>query len=123
MRLGGYILNVSYERQAPPALADGMIIPSGAASTAGSSTVAGGLVIAIGLDEFLFAGTGITVTIETQTPGEATVGILSIQEGRYVDGRWLTHCWMNGDQSHQGRHLRLPPGEFGIQRIKLYRYR
>jgi hypothetical protein len=30
---------------------------------------------------------------------------------------------MNGDQSHQGRHLRLPPGEFGIQRIKLYRYR
>lgn len=123
VRLGGYVLSISYERQAPPALADGVIIPSGAASTAGSSTVAGGLVIAIGPDEFLFAGTGITVTFETQAPGEATVGILSIQEGRYVDGRWLTHRWMSGDQSHQGRHLRLPPGEFGIQRIKLYRYR
>jgi beta-galactosidase GanA len=122
VRLGGYILNISYERQAPLALADGVIIPGGAMSTAGSPTVAGGLVIAIGPDEFLFAGTGITVTFETQAPGEATVGILSIQEGRYVDGRWLTHGWMNGDQSHQGRHLRLPPGEFGIQRIKLYRY-
>jgi beta-galactosidase GanA len=123
VRLAGYILNVSYERLAPPALADGVIIPGGAMSTAGSPNVAGGLAIAIGPDEFLFAGTGITVTFETQAPGEATVGILSIQEGRYVDGRWLTHCWMNGDQSHQGRHLRLPPGEFGIQRIKLYRYR
>jgi len=122
VRLGGYILNVSYERQALPALADGVIIPSSAASIAGSPTAAGGLVIAIGPDEFLFAGTGITVTFETFVPGEATVGILSIQEGRYVDSRWLTHCWMNGDQSHQGRHLRLPPGEFGIQRIKLYRY-
>lgn len=123
VRLGGYILNISYERQVPPALADGVIIPAGAAGNAGSPAVAGGLAIAIGPDEFLFAGTGITVTFETQAPGEATVGILSIQEGRYVDGRWLTHRWMNGDQSHQGRHLHLPPGEFGLQRIKLYRYR
>ena len=29
---------------------------------------------------------------------------------------------MNGDQSHQGRHLRLPAGAFGIQCVRLYRY-
>jgi hypothetical protein len=25
--------------------------------------------------------------------------------------------------SHQARHLRIPPDDFGIQRLKLYRYR
>jgi hypothetical protein len=29
---------------------------------------------------------------------------------------------MNGDQSHQGRHLRIPEGDFSIQKIKLYTY-
>ena len=29
----------------------------------------------------------------------------------------------NGDETHQGRHLRLVPGEFSMQRIALYRYR
>ena len=29
----------------------------------------------------------------------------------------------NGDQTNQGRHLRFAPGRFGIQRVKLYRYR
>jgi hypothetical protein len=40
-----------------------------------------------------------------------------------VNGRWVTGRRLNGDASHQGRHLRLPNGYFGIQRIKLYRYR
>jgi len=31
--------------------------------------------------------------------------------------------YMNGDQSHQGRHLRIPARSFGLQRVKLYRYR
>jgi hypothetical protein len=30
---------------------------------------------------------------------------------------------MNGDQDHQGRHLRIPVGEYGIQRIRLYEYK
>lgn len=122
VHLAGYVLNVTYERQIPPALADGMIVPSEGAA-AGVRSVAGGLVIATAPDEFVFAGTGLIVTFETESNAPATVGILSIEEGGYQGGQWSTHSWMNGDQSHQGRHLRLPPGEFGIQRIKLYRYR
>jgi beta-galactosidase GanA len=102
LRLGNYVLNVSYER--PPVLS-------------------GGLVISTGPDEFVFAGTGVTVTFEADTPGDPIVGILSAQEGKYVDGQWIPGRWLNGDQTHQGRHLRLVPGKFGIQRIKLYRYR
>jgi hypothetical protein len=29
----------------------------------------------------------------------------------------------NGDQTNQGRHVRLGAGKFDIQRVKLYRYR
>jgi beta-galactosidase GanA len=49
--------------------------------------------------------------------------VFSAQEGKYVDGQWQPGRWLNGDQTHQGRHLRLPPGKFDIQRVKLYRYR
>jgi hypothetical protein len=109
LRLGDYILNVTYERPASPAVAQNVL--------------SGGLVIATGKDEFVFAGTNITVTFEAATPGEPIVGILSAQEGKYVNGLWSPGRWLNGDQTHQGRHLRLVPGRFGIQRIKLYRYR
>jgi len=29
---------------------------------------------------------------------------------------------LNGDQTHQGRHIRLPPGQFQIQKVRFYRY-
>ena len=83
----------------------------------------GGLIIALAPDEFLIAGIGIVVTFAPASPGDPTAGILSAQEGRYVRGKWTTTRWLNGDQTHQGRHIRLEPNEFSIQRVKLYRYR
>jgi len=47
---------------------------------------------------------------------------LSAEEGRYVNGTWKNILWLGGDQTHQGRHIRLEPGRFSIQRVKLYRY-
>ena len=38
-------------------------------------------------------------------------------------GEWKHIRWLNGDQAHQGRHVRLEPGRFTLQRVKLYRYR
>jgi len=63
------------------------------------------------------------VTFEVDTPGDPIVGILAADEGQYANGQWIQGRRLNGDQTHQGRHLRLPAGRFGIQRIKLYRYR
>ena len=74
-------------------------------------------------DEFIVAGTGLTVTFEVETAGAPLVGILSVDEGEFVHGQWVAGRRLNGDQTHQGRLLRLPTGRFGIQRIKLYRYR
>ena len=119
--LNGYVLNASFERAAPASLAEGAVIDPAGASAA-PTWPAGGLVIATGPDEFLFAGIGVTVTFATPQPGDQA-GILSVEEGRVVNGAWENIRWLNGDQTHQGRHLRLEPGRFTIQRIRLYRYR
>lgn len=111
LRLGNYILNVSFDRP----------------TSQTASVLSGGLVIAAGPDEYVFAGTGLTVTFEAagvgDPGGDPLVGLLSVEEGKYVSGKWIAGRRLNGDQTHQGRHLRLGPGKFGIQRIKLYRYR
>lgn len=122
LRLGGWVLNASFERAAPPPLADGVIVPVGSGPGGSPTLPAGGLVIAIGPDEFIFAGLGVTVTFATLEPG-VQAGILSVSEGRFADGQWRHVRWLNGDQTHQGRHVRLEPGRVVIQRVKLYRYR
>jgi beta-galactosidase GanA len=131
VRLGGWTINATFERASGAALADGISIAVGTEntmmSTGGASRPAtvlpsGGLVISLGEDEFIFAGTGLVLTFAAKEAG-VQPGILSVEEGRFVDGKWEHVRWLNGDQTHQGRHVRLDPGRFTIQRVKLYRYR
>lgn len=128
VRLGRWVFNASFERSAPPQLADGLAVVIGAENSAlaaggrAGTTPAGGLVVALGEDEFLFAGIGLTITFASTEPGQQA-GILSVAEGRYEDGEWRHLRWLNGDQTHQGRHVRLEPGRLVIQRVKLYGYR
>ncbi len=128
VRLGNWIFRVAFERAAPPPLADGLAVVVGpdnsalAAASRPGAAPAGGLMIALGDDEFLFAGIGLTITFAPAEGGEQA-GLLSVAEGRYVDGQWRHIRWLNGDQTHQGRHVRLEPGRFTLQRVKLYHYR
>jgi beta-galactosidase GanA len=85
--------------------------------------MAGGLVIQTGEDEFIVAGTGIVITFATDDKVNPIVGILQADEGEYVNGKWVAGRRMNGDQDHQGRHIRIEFGEWGIQQVKLYRYK
>lgn len=82
----------------------------------------GGLVIQLSPDELLVAGRGLTVTF-MDAAAAAEVGLEKITEGSFVDGKWKEGRWLNGDQSHQGRHLKLPVQRFDMQRVKLYKYR
>jgi beta-galactosidase GanA len=88
-----------------------------------SQRTGGGLIIALAPDEFLVAGSGLTVTFAPVGPGAPIAGILRAQEGRYENGQWVGGRWLNGDQTHQGRHIRLEARDFSMQRVKLYRYR
>ncbi|SDL10447.1 Beta-galactosidase GanA [Catalinimonas alkaloidigena] len=84
--------------------------------------LAGGLILQTGPDDFIVAGTGLVVTF-APVKGNDLIGIGRIDEGEYIDGKWTPGRNLNGDQSHQGRHLRIPVGDFGIQHLTLYRYR
>jgi hypothetical protein len=64
----------------------------------------------------------VVVTFAPNGPGAPIAGILSADEGQLVNGRWVRGLRMNGDQTHQGRHVALGGG-FGVQRVRLYRYR
>ena len=123
VRLGGYALNVSYERDRPASYPGQNPGSNLGQSSQTSEAIPGGLIIGTGPDEFVIAGTGLVVTFETAPPSEVIVGILSAQEGKFANGKWIGGRWLNGDQTNQGRHIRLPLGRFDIQRVKLYRYR
>jgi hypothetical protein len=118
VRLGEYVLSTTFERGAPPSLADGVIVPAGAVATPPPS---GGLVLATAPGEYIIAGTAVTVTFASTVPGQRA-GILSAEEGRFVDGRFENIRWLNGDETHQGRHVRLEPGRFSMQRVRVYLY-
>lgn len=74
-------------------------------------------------DEFYIAGSGIVITFKnTQKPSQK-VGILKNEEGRFENNQWKIFRHLNGDQTHQGRHIRIFEGEYVIQRLELYNYR
>lgn len=89
----------------------------------------GALIIRLNEKEFLFAGSGVVATFKDATQ-KSTIGIESIWEGIYVQAKnskkglpvWSQGRLLNGDESHQGRHLNLPYGEYQNQRITLYKY-
>ncbi|TWB15446.1 hypothetical protein FBZ89_11439 [Nitrospirillum amazonense] len=88
----------------------------------------GGLIIQTGPEEYLIAGRGLIVTVAGEPgpkgDGPVLAGIDKAVEGTFdAQGRWVPGRYLNGDQTHQGRHIRLPPDQFQIQRVTFYRYR
>lgn len=123
IRVGDYNLEATYERVPAPALSDGVINESGQA--AGTEKLpAAAIAINTAPDEYVVGGIGVTLTFHDAAPTGDVIGILSCEEGTYDEnGNWEHLRWLNGDQTHQGRHVRLEPGRFAIQKVKLYRYR
>ena len=91
---------------------------------------AAAIFIATGPDEFFAAGSGVTVTFSPNAPGLPLAGLATVEEGAFVNGRWVPGRRLNGDDSDEGNFLMLersgccwPPGAKSIQRVTLYRYR
>jgi beta-galactosidase GanA len=83
----------------------------------------GGMMIWAGGEDYWFAGQGITITYKGADGGLPLVGLDVVEEGEFKDGIWIAGRRLNGDQTHQGRHVRLPPGNPQIQKVRFYRYR
>lgn len=89
----------------------------------------GALIIRLGKEEYLIAGSGIVVTFapqgsgETWQKGDGCIGIAACREVEWKEGQMQTIRHLSGDQTHQGRHIRIPAGKFSIQYVKLYPYK
>lgn len=79
------------------------------------------IIIEIAKDEFYIAGSGIVVTFKSLKEN-LNAGILKTDQGKFENEVWKTIRHFNGDQTHQGRHLRISVGDYEIQKIKLYSY-
>ncbi len=120
-----------------------LVVPrgfGGSAPTVKKPTLAGGLVIALGPDEFLAVGKDYELTftpIKTDSK-KPQVDVDYLEEGTFVDGKWLVSRRLNGDEGTGGGSigsfalkntkvgtLRFPKNdkdEYGLVKIKFYRY-
>jgi hypothetical protein len=127
--LGNYVLQASYPGRGRQAAAAAAAPPAFAGVSLEATELperTGALFLSVGPDEYLVAGSGpLEVRFSPNTPGDPIVGILSIEEGGYADGRWVPGRRLNGDENGGGTDLRLGGDSSRnglIQRIKLYRY-
>lgn len=72
--------------------------------------------------EFYIAGSGVVVTFKNWKNRNKIVGILNCEEGVFENGKWKVLRHLNGDQTHQGRHIRISHGDYSIQKVQLYEY-
>lgn len=72
--------------------------------------------------EFYMAGSGVVATFQKTSNPAVHVGILKDESGRLENDTWHVFQHLNGDQTHQGRHVRIFLGEYAIQRLELYEY-
>jgi hypothetical protein len=81
----------------------------------------GAIIIQTGDDDFIVDGSGVVINFFCTDPTN-NAGIASVEKGRFENDSWKTILKLNGDQTHQGRHLRIPLNDWDIQRLKLYQY-
>jgi hypothetical protein len=110
VRVGAYTLEVSYSirRRANLEPAPQGPLPPAVA-----------IFIAAGPDEYFAAGNGVVVSFSPNTPGPPHAGLATVEDGSFVDGRWVPGRSMAGDDSDEGQYL-MPRQR--IQHLTLYRY-
>jgi hypothetical protein len=82
---------------------------------------AAAILINTGPDEYYVAGKGVSLSFSPNTPGPEMDGLGTVEEGKFVNGRWVPGRQLAGDETIQGQYVSL--WNKGIQRVTLYRYR
>jgi hypothetical protein len=113
VRLGNYLLEARFVSGAAG---------FGAATNTPPERVAG-LFISTGPDDYVIMGRNLTVYFTPATGESESVGLATVEEGIYQDGRWTPGRRLNGDETPEWQALRFRGDSYGIQHVKLYRYR
>lgn len=112
IQLGEYVFNVRHEYSWPYA-----------PKNQGDNPRYGCMIIMASPNEYFIAGRGVVVTFEPRSSDGSIAGIGIMDEGRFSGGKWIPGLRMNGDQTHQGRHMNLPGHTYSIQKVRLYTYK
>lgn len=109
LQMGNYLLKVSHEYT--------MGWSAGAKDSTWPSS--GVIIIQLSEKEFIVAGTGVVITFEHKDQSKVT-NLLSVDEIEIKNGKENFLLRLNGDEDHQGRHVRIAAGNWNIQKVKLY---
>ena len=141
IELGNYTLSLSYvgrgripiapqpaapagqpRQVAQPAETQGQAGGRGAQGGQQAPPQANAILVASAPDEFFLcaAAGGLRIAFSPNTPGPATVGLGDIEEGRFVDGKWVVVRQLGGDDTGQGEILSLRANT--VMRVTVYRY-
>ena len=82
-----------------------------------------GLLIQLGEDDYVIVGRSMEVNFETAADASQSVGLATVEEGQYVNGRWVPGRRLNGDETPAWKALYFGGDRYTIQKVKLYRYR
>lgn len=88
-----------------------------------------GLIIQISEDEFIVSGNACNIGYQSADSGKPNAQLLSVEEGKFVDGKWVKKRTINGDEFG----IKLPPNPYNIAsdvylndvsvlKIKLFKY-
>ncbi len=88
------------------------------------------IIIRLGKEDYLVIGSSVVLTYSpaeaksaTWQKGDARIGLAKCEEVEIkADNSMKILRHLSGDQTHQGRHVRIPYGAFQIQHFRLYRY-
>jgi hypothetical protein len=124
VKLGNYTLAFSMGRMRGPA-------PPATGANAQTSSYA--IVISTGPDDYTILGSGVQATFNGSGPSPAAVG--KLEEGTYIDGRWVPGRRLNGDdimlnydapnksiKNESGQGFRLAGGAPKALHLQIYGY-
>lgn len=86
------------------------------------------IVLRLGREDYLIIGSGVVVTYADQKAGKVwkkgdpRIGLAKCEVVTLEEGKMQIVRHLSGDQTHQGRHVRIPVGKFEMQHFRLYRY-
>jgi beta-galactosidase GanA len=73
-------------------------------------------------NKFIGAGSGVRVRFFSITKSMETIGIGNVDEGTFINGRWVSGRRLNGDESDQGRAWRFAFWGLTIEKCTVYKY-
>lgn len=86
------------------------------------------IILRLGKEDYLIIGSGVVVTYTDQKAGKVwekgdeRIGLAKCEVVTLENGKMHIVRHLSGDQTHQGRHVRIPVGQFEMQHFRLYRY-